>query len=144
MNHAAPRVTPLRLNVLRAYYAFMAFGSFSVFWPDLVSHSPAWGIETGAQYALLSALAPMALLGLRYPLKLLPLVIYEFLWKALWFIFIVAPLYRDGHMTPGVWNNVFACAIAIVLTPVIVPWRHVWHSYVAEPADPWLRTAAKA
>lgn len=80
-------VSPLRLNILRAYYALMAAGTIVMFWPDLVSHSDAWGIDTGAQYSLLGALTPFALLGLRYPLKMLPVILYEFTWKALWFIF---------------------------------------------------------
>jgi len=134
-------VSPLRLNMLRAYYALMAAGSFAVFWPDLISHSAGWGIDNGAQYALLGALAPLALLGLRHPLRLLPLVLYEFLWKALWFIFVAWPLYASGQMTDGVWSNVFACAIAIVLTPIILPWNHVWRTYLAAPAEPWRRTA---
>lgn len=137
MDRTIPLVSPLRLNVLRAYYALMALGSFAVFWPDLVSHSSTWGIDNGAQYALLGTLAPMALLGLRYPLKLLPLVLYEFLWKALWFIFVAGPLYAAGQMTEGVWSNVFACSIAIVLTPIVVPWGYLWRTYVTAPAEPW-------
>lgn len=130
-----------RLNLLRAYYALMALGSFAVFWPDLVTHSPQWGIDNGAQYALLSALAPMALLGLRYPLRFLPLVIYEFLWKLLWFVFVAAPLYSAGQMNEGVWSNVFACSIAIVLTPIVMPWRYFWHTYATARAEPWRGTA---
>lgn len=130
-------VSPLRLNLLRAYYALIAFGSFAVFWPDLVSHAPAWGIDNGAQYALLSALAPMALLGLRYPLKLLPLILYEFLWKALWFLFVAGPLAAAGQMNEHMWSNVVACLIAIVLTPIVVPWRYMWRTYVTAGASAW-------
>ena len=142
MDQANPPVPALRLNLLRAYYALMALGSLTVFWPELIHHSPVWGIETGAQYALLSGLAPMAALGLRYPLGLLPLVLYEFLWKALWFIFVAGPLYISGQMTAGAWSNVFACSIAIVLTPIIVPWSYFWHNYCARPAEPWRRMPA--
>ncbi|MGJ3647629.1 hypothetical protein ACLB0R_04025 [Sphingomonas sp. GlSt437] len=143
MEHEGPLVSPLRLNMLRAYYALMASGSFTVFWPDLVSHSPAWGVENGAQYALLGALAPMALFGVPHPLRLLPLVIYEFLWKALWFIFVAGPLYSAGQMTEGVWSNVVACSMAIVLTPIVMPWGYFWRAYIAAPAEPWRRATAK-
>jgi hypothetical protein len=142
MDQIVPAVSPLRLNVLRAYYALMALGSFAVFWPGLLSHTSRWGIDNGAQYALLSALAPAALLGLRYPLKLLPLALYEFLWKALWFIFVAGPLYAGGHMTAGVWSNAAACSIAIVLTPIVMPWRYLWQSYVTAPMEPWRRRAS--
>lgn len=128
-------ISRLRLNVLRAYYVLIAVGTIAVFWPPLLFHSPAWGVENGAQYSLLGALSPFALLGLRYPLKMLPIVFYEFLWKALWFVFVAGPLWMHGGMTDGVWSNVFACGIAIVLTPIVVPWSHVWRTYVAAPAD---------
>ncbi|SNT10784.1 hypothetical protein SAMN06295955_111143 [Sphingopyxis indica] len=123
--------------MLRAYYALMAAGSLAVFWPHLVSHSPEWGIESGAQYALLGALAPLSMAGLRYPLKMMPLILYEFLWKALWFVFVAAPLYVEGQMTDGVLSNIFACGIAIVLTPIVMPWRYFWHTYIVARAEPW-------
>lgn len=130
-------VSALRLNLLRAYYALMAFGTAAVFWPSLVRHSAEWGTEYGAQFSLLAALTPFAILGLRYPLKMLPVILYEFIWKALWFIFVMAPLYASDSMTDAVWSNAFACGIAIVLTPIIMPWRYVWQSYVRDAADRW-------
>ncbi len=135
-------VSPLRLNILRAYYALIAFGTSAVFWPDLLHHTHDWGIRNGAQYSLLGALAPLALVGLRHPLKMLPIILYEFLWKALWFIFVVAPLYASDRMTDIVWSNVVACGVAIVLTPIVMPWRFFWQNYVSAPAETWRSRAA--
>ncbi|WP_310498403.1 hypothetical protein [Sandarakinorhabdus sp.] len=135
-------VSLLRLNILRAYYALMGFGTAAVFWPALLDHSHEWGIASGAQYSLLAALSPLALLGLRYPLKMMPVIFYEFIWKALWFVFTALPLYAADRMTDAVWANVYACSIAIVLTPLVLPWRHVWHIYFAAAAEPWRRTSA--
>ena len=144
MKSNEPRpVSVFRLNVLRAYYALMALGSFAVFWPGLIRHSHEWGIANGAQYSLLGALAPLALAGLRYPLKMLPLILYEFLWKFVWFVCIVAPLYSAGQMKDLVWSNVFACAIAIVLTPLVMPWSFFWRNYVAAPAERWRSRASR-
>jgi hypothetical protein len=134
---SAVQVSTFRLNVLRAYYALMAFGTAALFWPPLVKHSAEWGIDNGAQYSLLAALSPFAFLGLRYPLRMLPIILYEFMWKAFWFIFVVAPLYTSDRMTDLVWSNAFACGIAIVLTPIIVPWRFFWHNYVREAGEQW-------
>ncbi len=98
----------------------------------------------GAQFSLLAALSPFALLGLRYPLRLLPIVLYEFGWKLLWFGFVAAPLYADGRMTEGAWSNALACFVAVVLTPIVVPWRYVWSSYVAAPVERWRARPANA
>lgn len=134
-----------RLYMLRAYYALIAFGSMAVFWPSLISHSDEWGVAHGAQFALLGALSPLFVVGLRYPLKMLPLIIYEFVWKCLWFVFVAGPLWMHGHMTEGVWSNVFACSISVVLTPIIVPWPYLWKTYFIAPMDRWTsRGAAEA
>lgn len=132
-------VSPLRLNMLRAYYALMAVGTAAVFWPPLVQHSAEWGMRNGAQYSLLAALTPFALLGLRYPLKMLPIILYEFMWKAFWFIFVFAPLFAADRMTELVWSNAFACGIAIVLTPIIMPWRYFYQTYLRDAGDRWRR-----
>ena len=132
-----PPVSLLRLNLLRAYYALIGFGTAATFWPDLVSHTPDWGIRADAQYSLLAALSPLALLGLRYPLAMLPIVIYEFVWKALWFAFVAGPLFFADRMTDGVWSNVVACGVAIVLTPFVVPWRWLWRTGATAPAERW-------
>ncbi len=132
-------VSLLRLNILRAYYALMAFGTAAVFWPALLNRSHEWGITHGAQYSLIAALSPLALVGVRYPLKMMSIIFYEFIWKALWLVFIVAPLYAADRMTDAVWANVYACSLAIILTPLVLPWRHVWHTYFTAAAEPWRR-----
>ena len=134
-------VSLLRLNILRAYYAFLAFGTAAVFWPAMHNHSHEWGIAHGAQASLLAALSPLALLGIRYPLKMMPIIFYEFVWKALWFVFITAPLYAADRMTDAVWANVYACGLAIILIPLVLPWHHFWHGYFAAAAEPWHRTS---
>lgn len=131
------QVSTLRLNILRAYYALLAFGTSAVFWPSLLQHTHEWGIDNGAQYSLLGALTPLALLGLRYPLTMLPLVLYEFVWKVLWFAFVAGPLFAADRMTDGVWSNVVACGVAIVLTPIVMPWRFFWRNYVTRPTERW-------
>jgi hypothetical protein len=130
-------VSALRLNILRAYYALMALGTAAIFWPPLVHHTAAWGVDNGAQYSLLGALTPFAIVGLRYPLKMLPIILYEFLWKAIWFIFVVLPLFSADQMTDVEWSNVFACGIAIVLTPIVMPWRYFVQTYLRDAGDRW-------
>jgi hypothetical protein len=108
-----------------------------MFWPPLVRDCAEWGLENRAQYSLLAAHTPFAILGLRYTLKMLSVILYEFTWKAFWFIFVVAPLYTADRMTNLVWSNAFACGIAIVLTPIIMPWRYFWQNYVRDKGDRW-------
>ena len=72
-----------RLNLMRGGYLLMAIGTFIVKGPMLLQVSSLPAIE-GAQLCILIALALLALLGVRYPIGMLPILMFEVLWKVLW------------------------------------------------------------
>ncbi|WP_147328138.1 MULTISPECIES: hypothetical protein [unclassified Duganella] len=126
-----------RLNLLRAFYLLVTVGLALSFGPLMLQHSDVWAQRKGETAALLSGLAILCLWGLRYPLQMLPLLIFELVWKTLWLLAIALPLWLGGAMTPGVEGTAFACLVAIVLTPLVLPWRHIAHHYFAKPAQRW-------
>lgn len=126
-----------RLYLLRAIYAFMAFGIAMTQWPAIITHGNNWTILAGAARCLLGAIGLLALLGIRYPLRMLPLLIFEFVWKAIWFLAVARPLWWAGLITPEVMETVFACGMGVVLVPLVLPWRYVWANYVTAPGDRW-------
>ena len=72
-----------RLNLMRGGYLLMAIGTFVVKGPLLPHVSSLPAIE-GATVCILIALALLAFLGVRYPIGMLPILMFEVLWKVLW------------------------------------------------------------
>src|SRR5215212_3123830 len=72
-----------RINVLRVGYLVMGGGLAIYKWPQLFSHEP-WSLAEGKVECLLVAMSVLALLGLRYPIRMLPILLFEVGWKALW------------------------------------------------------------
>jgi hypothetical protein len=62
----------------------------------------------GVVQCMLGAIGLLALLGLRYPVRMLPLLFFEMLWKALWLGFIAAPRLIAGQMDDGAWSTLSA------------------------------------
>lgn len=81
----------VRLYLLRAMYLLMAAGLAMTVWPYIVlPHSLVAGPGSVVR-ALLGALAVMCLFGLRYPLKMLPMLLFELLWKSIWVVASAIP-----------------------------------------------------
>ncbi|PWF48971.1 hypothetical protein [Massilia glaciei] len=126
-----------RLNLLRAFYLLVTVGLMVSFGPLMLQHSDLWAQRKGETAALLTGLAIVCLWGLRYPLQLLPLLIFELVWKVVWLLAIAAPMWLGGTMTPGVEETVFACLMGVVLTPLVLPWRYIAYHYFKKTAQRW-------
>jgi hypothetical protein len=129
-------VSLFRLYLLRAMYLFMAAGLALTIWPGIIHHDQPWSLMHGVACCLLGAAGVMAVLGIRYPLRMLPLFFFEIVWKSIWLIAVAWPLWSAGRMDADTQESVFACAMAI-LFPIVIPWRYVWANYVTGPGDRW-------
>jgi hypothetical protein len=78
----------------------------------------------------------LAALGLRYPLRMLPLMLFEIAWKVIWLTRIALPLWLEHRIDDATKENLFAVGMVVVL-PFIVPWDYVWRHYVLQAGDPW-------
>ena len=132
-------VSLFRLYLLRAMYLMMFIFLASTKWPALIHHSP-WTLMQGVAFVLLAALGFMAGWAIRYPLKMLPILIFELLWKLTWVVSIGYPLWRAGNMDPDFAETLKATFFGVVLVPLVIPWGYFWRHYVAAPGDRWTRS----
>lgn len=130
------QVSPIRLWVMRAMYLIIAVGLGLAVWPLIISHGPDLPRMTGVAYALLGTVGLLALLGLRHPLRMIPLLLFELAWKAIWLVAFAGPRWLDGTLDAGMRGSIFDTALGMVLL-VVIPWRYVYANYVAKPGDAW-------
>jgi len=132
---AEREVSLFHLYALRVLYFLIALFLLSTSGPRLMELPPT--MMTGVARALFTALGLLALLGVRYPLRMLPIMLYEFAWKALWLVFIGLPLWTDGQLDAANAETFKAALITVILVPIAIPWRYLWVNYVKRPGDRW-------
>ena len=129
-------VSLLRIYLLRATYFVVAVGLGSEIWPLIFHHRP-WADHThSVGVAMLAGVSGLALLGLRYPLQMLPLIFFDFVWKAIWLAYTAAPLWLANAVDASTADNIFACSLGAIF-PIVIPWRYVLAHYVKQPGDRW-------
>ena len=141
MNH----VSIVRLYLLRAMYLLIALGLATTVWPHIVSPPDLVTGPKSVIRALLGALAVMSLLGLRYPLQMLPLLLFELLWKVIWVVASGVPMWLGPGLDEYASETLFACLMGVVLVPIVIPWGYVIERYARSPGEPWRsRTQAQS
>ena len=85
---------------------------------------------------MLAAFGALSALGLRCPLQMLPVLLWELLWKSIWLIVVVVPLRSAGRMDQTTWT--MASAIFwVAIVPIAIPWPYVFENYVKKPGNRW-------
>jgi len=127
-------VSVVRLHVLRATYLLLVVGLGATIVPVLFSHEP---IARGVIPSLLGAVWLLAFAGLRYPLQMLPLLLFELAWKTIWLIGFGLPQWSSGLVPPTFAEDFTAIAAGVILMPIVIPWGYVYRHYIRQPADRW-------
>ncbi len=131
-------VSQLRLHVMRAMYLFIAVGLGLTIWPSIIEHKLSLPLMNGVVLSLLGTVALLSLLGLRYPLQMIPVLLFELIWKAIWLVAFALPLWSAGQIDERTASTVFDTALGAVLL-LVIPWPYVYRHYVAKPGDAWRR-----
>lgn len=133
-------VSTFRLYILRAMYVFTVVGLSIEKLPALL-HPANLSPGDSVILSVLGATALLAVVGIRYPIKMLSLLFFEVVWKSIWMLVFGLPRSLSGGLDPNVsfggTETLIACLVGIVLVPLAIPWGYVFKQYVQAPGDPW-------
>ena len=129
-------VSLFRLYVLRAMYLLIVVGLAVYLWPGVLDPRKHWELMEGQASCMLAAFSLLCVLGLRYPLQMLPVLLWEVVWKTLWLIIVPLPQWMAGSIEASIKPSIFACSM-VVLVYIAIPWRYVFAHYVKARGDRW-------
>ena len=122
-----------RLYILRAMYLVLVVGLGGMIVPELLNHELT---SRGVIASLLGAVWLLAFMGLRYPLEMLPLLMFELAWKVIWMVAYGLPQWSAGQYPPTFAEDSFNIVFGAVLL-FVIPWGYVWRRFVTRPGARW-------
>lgn len=131
----AEELTLTRLHAMRAGYLLMGVGLALARWP-LLPDAHTMPLYEGVTLCLLTAMSLLALVGLRHPVAMLPVLVFETGWKVLWLAIVALPAARAGDLDDATRAVAVNCSLVVVIA-LVVPWRHVWRTVVQTPGARW-------
>jgi O-antigen/teichoic acid export membrane protein len=122
-------VSVVRLWVLRATcILFFLAGPFIVL-PDVI-HPTGRGLMS----SLVAGFWVMSILGFRDPLRIMPIFLFEFVWKSIWLLSFGLPRWLSGVSSPTLSQDLLDIGTFPFLLGLIIPWGYVWRHYIRRPA----------
>lgn len=123
-----------RLYVMRAIALVFVVSGFSNYLPGLIDPSPT---GRGMTISMLGGLWVLAFLALRHPLLMIPIYLFEFVWKTIWLLAFGLPQWRAGRIDPQLSKDLWEIGLFPFVFGLIIPWGYVWRHYFREPAERW-------
>lgn len=123
----------IRLALMRALYAANLVLLGLDVWPELVGHDGPWDPMRGVAFSFWGALSALSAFGIRYPVKLLPLLLLQFLYKSIWLVAVALPNWSAVRST-GLAD---AMLIGFCLDVIAIPWPHVARQFALARGDRW-------
>jgi len=125
-----------RLYTLRVCYLILAAGLGALVGPTVLHHSPEQVVTSGIRLSLFAGLGLISLLGLRYPVQMIPVLLFELTWKAIYLLTFALPLWRAHQVTDAAAADIQAVLVVLIFIPLI-PWGYVVRKYILQRGERW-------
>lgn len=119
-----------RLHLLRSLF-FLNFISLAFDnWSTVLFPKEQMGVLDGVAVSFWAGFSLLNLIGLRFPLKMLPILMLQLLYKSAWISGVYRPAKAASSIDAGIQEFFWICLAGIVLNLVIIPWGHVYREYI--------------
>ena len=123
-------IWPVKVYVMKLFFLLMFLFVAKDAWAELITHEGRWNSEIAVAWCSIAAYTTLSGLGIFHTLKMLPIMLFMFLYKGLWLCFVAYPLWSEeqlsGTEAEG-WARIF---ILIVIPVLFTPWKYVFKTYV--------------
>lgn len=99
-------------------------------WTAILSHDGSWDHVRAAAVCMWAAFAVLAIIGVFHPLKMLPLVLFEILYKVLWLVVVAYPLWATGRLSESPAAEMTYAFMWVILPILAMPWKYAWQRFV--------------
>ncbi|QIG79165.1 hypothetical protein [Stakelama tenebrarum] len=120
----------------RRYGLILLYGLTAVLlgsdvWPAILGADAQTDPIRGIALSIWGTFSLLAVLGIRYPERMLPLLFAQFTYKVIWLCAFALPRWRAGTLDPSTDGLFHSMAIGLGFDLVLVPWIFVARSYFA-------------
>src|SRR5437762_12812447 len=122
-----PRINIYLLRLLfTLMFLFVSYDS----WSHILTHTGPWDNPNAAAWCMWGSYSVISFIGILRPLKMLPIVLFEIIYKTAWIFIVAYPLWVNNELTGSPAEGMARVCIWVVLPIVAIPWRYLFGTYL--------------
>jgi|SRR5437879_5341095 len=123
-------VRPFNVYLLRLLFllVFLFVGYDS--WTQILRHEGPWDHVKAAAFCMWGSYSLLSIIGVFHPLKMLPLVVFEIIYKIVWLAIVAYPLWSANQLAGSPAEGMTKAFLWVVLPIVAMPWKYFVDRYV--------------
>ncbi|HET7037627.1 MAG TPA: hypothetical protein VFI42_18220 [Thermomicrobiaceae bacterium] len=133
-------VHKLNIYLLRLLFVLMAVFLGKDAWTQVLTHEGPWDPDQAVAWCVWASFSVLAVLGIFRPLKMLPLVLLEIVYKVLWLIVVAYPLWSTNQLADSPRAEHLTYVFLLVALPIVaMPWKYAFDHYIRGRNEPGLK-----
>ncbi len=128
INQGVPKIN---MYLLRTLFFLIVLNVGSASWTHLLTFKGPWDPVITAYWCMWTAFSTLSFFGIFQPLKMLPLILFEIIFKLLWLTIVAFPLWRTGQLDSSPAEDLANAFIWVILAIVATPWKYVYDTYLS-------------
>ena len=128
-------VRKIHIHLLRVLFALMFVFLGWDSWTYILAFTGVWDPQEAAAWSMWAAYSVLALIGIINPIKMLPLVILEIIYKVIWLVIVAYPLWSSGQLAGSPAEETTYAFLWVVLPIIAMPWKYASEMYILRLKD---------
>lgn len=122
-----PRINIYLLRLLfTLMFLFLTYDS----WNHILNHTGPWNTVEAAAWCMWGSYSVISFIGILRPLKMLPIVLFEIVYKIAWLAVVAYPLWVKNELMDSPAEGNARLFIWVIFPIVAMPWRYFFRTYI--------------
>lgn len=122
-----PRINIYLLRLLfTLMFVFLTYDS----WSYILSHTGPWNNAHAAAWCMWGSYSVISFIGIVRPLKMLPIVLFEIIYKTTWLVVVAYPLWIKNELVGSPAEEMTNVFVWVVFPIVAMPWKYFFKQYI--------------
>jgi hypothetical protein len=123
-------VPKINIYLLRLLFILMFVFLGKDSWTHIFTNKGVWSPMDALAWCIWASYSVLSILGIIQPLKMLPIVMLEILYKMIWLILVAYPLWMSNQLAGSPAEGMTNVFLLVALPILAMPWRYFFRKYI--------------